>query len=382
MKKGTGQWRVAYQRPIKYEIVTTSDLFSPRNKALLSVGRGENSRRLVVVDSKVYRYHSSAISDYFALNKIEVKIVSFPGGEENKSLESYLSILKELDAFPINRRDEPIIAIGGGVLTDTVGFVASSYRRGVPHINIPTTLMGYVDASIGIKTGINFNNCKNRLGSFHPPVEVILDRAFLKTLPRLHILNGMSEILKLAIIKDFELFKLLESTGVQAIASNFQDDTGCEILDRAITGMVDELQPNLFEEDLARRMDFGHTFGYGIEALKRSHLLHGEAVLLDIAISVLIARSRNLLSTEETDRIFNLFNTLEMKLFTGILDPIQLWSIVEERVLHRNGAQRIPMPNGIGNCVFINDICPEEIQSAVYLLRSELVLSQGSIREC
>ncbi len=86
-------------------------------------------------------------------------------------MENYLWILRELDGFPINRRDEPIIAIGGGVLTDIAGFVASSYRRGVPHIKVPTTLMGYIDASVGIKTGINFNGHKNRLGSFETSEE-------------------------------------------------------------------------------------------------------------------------------------------------------------------------------------------------------------------
>ena len=134
-----------------------------------------------------------------------------PAGEENKSVEVYLDILRQLDSFPIHRRDEPIIAIGGGVLTDVVAFIASSYRRSVPHIKVPTTLMGYVDASIGIKTGINFNGHKNRLGSFEPPRQVLLDKTFLKTLPRRHLLNGVCEIIKLAIIKDARCFANLNN---------------------------------------------------------------------------------------------------------------------------------------------------------------------------
>jgi 3-dehydroquinate synthetase len=382
MKKETDQWRVVVQRPIGYDIVSTVDLFSPQNKALLSVGRVEDSRRFIVVDSNVNRYYSSQLVDYFAQNKVEAKIVSFSSGEENKSVESYIAILEELDSFPIRRRDEPIIAIGGGVLTDTVGFVASSYRRGVPHINVPTTLMGYVDASVGIKTGINFNGCKNRLGSFYPPIKVLLDKSFLKTLSKRHLLNGVGEIIKLGIIKDLGLFELLELHGAETIAAHFQDDVGGLILDRAITGMVNELQLNLYEDDLARKMDFGHTFSYGFETCKESHLLHGEAVLLDIAISVLIARGRDFLSAVDSNRIFRLFDHLGIKLCIDVLDSQLVWQILEERIRHRNGRQRIPLPYGIGNCEFINNVRLDEIQSAVLILRKQDEYGEEKKREC
>ena len=157
MKNEVSKWRVTFQRLIEYEILNTPNLFHPENDALLSVGKIENARRFVVVDGNVERFYSAEIRNYFEYHGIDTKIITFPSGEENKSIENYLSILGELDSFPIHRRDEPIIAIGGGVLTDVVGFVASSYRRSVPHIKVPTTLMGYVDASLGIKAGINFN---------------------------------------------------------------------------------------------------------------------------------------------------------------------------------------------------------------------------------
>jgi 3-dehydroquinate synthetase len=370
MKKEIDGWRVDFQRPIGYEIVKTTDLFHPENEALLSLGRVENARRFVVVDSNVEKIYSAQIKNYFIHHKIEAKVVSFLGGEANKSIDSYLAILSDLDSFPIHRRDEPVIAIGGGVLTDVVGFVASSYRRGVPHINVPTTLMGYIDASVGIKTGINFNGHKNRLGSFAPPLRVLLDKKFLKTLPMRHILNGVSEIIKLAIIKDLELFTLLENHGAQVVATYFQDGISDTILDRAITGMLEELQPNIFEENLSRKVDFGHTFGYGLETCQKPYLLHGEAVALDIAISVLIARARNLLTGQDTERIFHLIEGLGITLDTTNLDHNYLWKCLEERIRHRNGLQRVPLPNGIGNCVFINDITLDEIQSAANKLKN------------
>jgi len=381
MKNGTYQWRVTYQRPIQYDIVNAPNLFHPQNDALLSVGEIKNARRFVVVDSNVQRYYSAEIRNYFAHHQIDAKIITFPGGEENKSIESYRSILCDLDSFPIHRRDEPIIAIGGGVLTDVVGFVASSYRRGIPHIKVPTTLMGYVDASVGIKTGLNFNGNKNRLGSFEPPLKVLLDKSFLKTLPIRHILNGVCEIIKLAIIKDPELFTLLELHGANSVTTHFQDEIGNSILDRAISGMLEELQPNLFEENLARKVDFGHTFSYGLETRHEADLLHGEAVLLDIVISVLIARARNLLSEDDTGRIFRLVAGLGIALNTDVLDPYLLWQSLEERIHHRNGLQRVPMPDGIGNCVFINDVRQDEIKSAVKMLKDWMVVKDDEVHE-
>jgi 2-epi-5-epi-valiolone synthase len=358
------KWRVTYQKPIEYEVLTCPDIFNPQNDALASVGKRGDTRRFVVVDGNVEKHYATEIRDYFESQKINAKILNFPAGEKNKTIDSYLWILRQLDTFPINRRDEPIIAIGGGVLTDVVAFVASSYRRGIPHIKIPTTLMGYIDASVGIKNGINFNNNKNRLGSFEPPKKVFLDRTFLKTLPERHILNGICEILKLAVIKDIGLFELLETDGAECIRSRFQDEIGASILDRSVGGMLEELEPNLFEDELARKVDFGHTFSYGLETLYETELLHGEAVLIDMVVSSILAEARGLLSKAELGRIFDLIAKLGIPLNAHLVDPALLWKTLEERTYHRNGFQRVPLPAGLGKCTFVNDIKFNEIQSA------------------
>jgi 3-dehydroquinate synthase len=376
----TQPWRVSYQRKIEYEVVRSPNLFDLENTDLLYPGVAENTHRFVVVDDVVEEHYSEDIRNYFQHHGVEAKIVIFPSNEDHKTLESYVTLARELDSFPIHRRDEPIIAIGGGVLTDVVGFVASSYRRSVPHIKVPTTLMGYVDASIGIKTGINFEGHKNRLGSFEPPLKVLLDKSFFKSLPRRHLLNGVSEIIKLAIIKDNQLLALLEEHGRCSVDAQFQNEMGDVILDRAITGMLEELEPNLYEDDLARKVDFGHTFSYGLEIYNGSDLLHGEAVLLDIVVSLMIARNRGLLSNAEVDRVMKLVDDLGIFLDLSVLKPEVLWESLEERTCHRNGVQRVPMPNGLGECVFLNDIEMNEIQAACQALVNKLVLEHHGSR--
>ena len=381
MTDGITRWRVSCRRSIAYDIIAAPQLLHPQNRALLSAGRVEGARRFVVVDRNFARYHSEEIHAYFAHHGIDAKIICFPGGEQSKTVESYLDILRELDGFPIHRRDEPIIAIGGGVLTDVVGFVAGSYRRSVPHIKVPTTLMGYVDASVGIKTAVNFNGHKNRLGAFEPPLLVLLDKGLLKTLPRRHVLNGVCEIIKLAIIKDAGLFLLLEEHGAESIAAGFQNPAGGKILERAISGMVEELAPNLFEDDLSRKVDFGHTFSHGLESRHPTRLLHGEAVLLDIAVSTLLAGRRQLLSEREIARIFRLIDRLGMVLDTTVLDPALLWQSLLERVEHRNGSQRVPIPDSLGGCVFLNDIARREIDSSIRALNERISVQREAILE-
>jgi len=370
MKGGReARWRVREIRRIEYDLVSVADVFDPAEGALLSMGRAYGSRRFVVVDECVYHHHGARLRACFAECGIDAHIVVFPGGEASKTMDAWLGVLRELDTFPIHRRDEPIVAIGGGVLTDVVGFAASSYRRGIPHIKVPTTLMGYIDASVGIKAGINFNGHKNRIGSFEPPRRVLLDRSLLRTLPRRHLCNGVCEIVKLAVIKDAELFDLLEQFGAAGLETAFQGACGGEILDRAIFDMLEELAPNLYEDDLARKADFGHTFSYGLETRHAGRLLHGEAVLLDILASTVIAQQRGLLVRADANRILALVERLAMAPAIELLDAELMWKSLLDRTLHRNGLQRVPLPVAIGECLFVDDIAFAEIEVSIRILQ-------------
>lgn len=360
---------VFYNRKIEYDILSCSHVFDISNSTLASIGAQKGSKRFIVLDENLEMY-KSAITSYFSHSDIDAHIVLFEAGETNKTLQKVVELLEELETFPIRRRDEPLIAIGGGVLTDVVGFAAGLYRRGMPHIKIPTTLMGYVDAAIGIKCGINFNNQKNRVGSFEPPLKVLLDPTFLKTLSDRHILNGVGEIIKLAIIRDAGLFKQLEKMGNSCIQKKFQGDDCQGILDQSINIMIDELAPNLYEENLSRSVDFGHTFSLAYEMEANCDLLHGEAVVIDIVLSLFLAKIKGILSSDNLNRMLNLIRVFNYNFSQVFLESDILWNSILERQRHRNGLQRIPLPHAVGEHVFVNDVTFHELDNANVFLEN------------
>jgi 3-dehydroquinate synthase len=267
----------------------------------------------------------------------------------------------------IKRRSEPVIAVGGGVLLDLVGLSASLYARGVPWLRIPTTLVGLIDAGIGIKTAVNFGRRKHKLGTYHAG-DTILDRTLMATVSRRQVSNGLAEALKMALIKSRALFELLEEHGRLVLEERLQGSTevgdraALRVLDLAVDGMLVELADNLWEEELARCVDYGHTWSPGLEmaALHAGSgnagepgLLHGEAVALDMALCTVVAWRRGLVNEDERDRVLRVMRSLGLATW----DPL----LVDEEVLaggllgaleHRDGYQRQPLGRGIGDHVF------------------------------
>ncbi|PLR50215.1 sedoheptulose 7-phosphate cyclase [Chimaeribacter arupi] len=268
------------------------------------------------------------------------------------------------------RRGEVVIGIGGGVLLDVVGFASSLYRRGIPYIRIPTTLMGQIDAGIGVKTGINHGDYKNRLGTYFAPSSALIDPMFLQSLDQRHIANGVAEIIKMALIKDRTLFELLEAMSSHLTPESFSsdDDVMKEIITRSIAGMLAELEPNLWEAELARCVDYGHTFSPSLELLANPGLLHGEAVAVDMALCVALANGRGLLTPEETDRALSLIQKSGLPLSHPVFNLHLLEKALSDTIKHRDGLQRIPLSDGIGNVVFVNDLTLNELANALNFL--------------
>jgi 3-dehydroquinate synthase len=374
---GKGSWLVRARKEVSYEVRFRDNLFRPDRTDLLEIGSGAGGRRrrFVVIDSNVDLLHGETVRAYFEHHDVDYAMVVVQANETVKDFDTAARIAEELDRFGIARRREPVIVIGGGVLMDIVGLVASLYRRGTPFLRVPTTLIGLVDAGIGAKTGVNFNGHKNRLGTYAPADLTLLDRSFLSTMDRRHIGNGLAEMLKIALIKDFALFELLEEHGPLLLDEKFQgitpagDEAAVAVLHAATHDMLEELQPNLWEAELERCADYGHTFSPTLEMRALPALLHGEAVCVDMALTTVIACRRGLLSEDERDRVLAVMSALELPSWHPLLGPEVLTSALEDTVRHRDGQQRLPLPVGIGEVTFVNDVTEEELEAGVALLR-------------
>ncbi|MFC1921607.1 sedoheptulose 7-phosphate cyclase, partial [Chloroflexota bacterium] len=349
---------------------------SPANNDLLEFGStGESSRRLIVIDRNICQYYLNNVVEYFEYHKINYRILPLEIDEENKDIDSLITLLKEMEQFGILRRDEPLIAIGGGVLLDIAGMAASMYRRGIPYIRVPTTLVGLIDASIGIKTGINFENRRNRLGAYFPPIASYLDKSFLGTLNELEISSGLGEILKMGVILDYQLFVMLENHSKELLESKFlESDVADEVINRSVQGMKDELEDNLWEIDLKRIVDFGHSFSPIIEMRsihdnKSSPLTHGQAVTLDVIISSIISNQRGMLSYQDLLRIVKTAKNMMLPTYHELFtQPSVILEALKDTMKHRNGNQNLPIPQKIGEPVFINDLTYDEIIEATQTL--------------
>ncbi|MFF2085408.1 sedoheptulose 7-phosphate cyclase [Nocardia sp. NPDC058176] len=362
-------WGVAATQTICYRIRRTRDCLDPDNSDLAdAVGIG-NRRTLVFVDSTVMSFFGEQILAYFDTYSSRCTVVPIDTTERTKNSETVSRIIREFDKFGLSRRRDAVVALGGGVLTDVVGFAASIYRRGVPYIRVPTTLLGMVDAAVGVKTGINFNGRKNRLGTYYASSETLVDPSFLATLPERQISNGMAEILKIALVKDSGLFDRIEREWTTAPGFAAQSSVNGPVIDAAITAIIEELEPNLWEDDLARLPDFGHTFSPSFELAAKPKLYHGEAVAIDIALSCVLAQQRRLIDDECLDRILTLMARVGLPLSHPCITEEMLHAGLADSIRHRDGNQNIPLLTKIGTAIFAQDITPTEVSAAAEAVR-------------
>ncbi|GHG62021.1 sedoheptulose 7-phosphate cyclase [Streptomyces griseocarneus] len=372
-------WTVSTAKPVRYEVGFTPDVLDPRNPALAGAGvPGDGPappRRLLVVETTVDELYGDRVRAYGAARGLEYEIHVLTAHERLKTMDAVFSVVEAMDRFGIARRSEPVVALGGGVLLDVVGLACSLYRRSTPFVRVPTTLVGLVDAGVGAKTGVNFGPHKNRLGTYHPAAQTLLDPRFLATLDRRHLSNGMAEILKIALIKDRDLFALLETHGGRLVGEHFQGGRRLgpvvrEVLGRSVHGMLEELQGNLWESELERVVDYGHSFSPTLEMRALPELLHGEAVCLDMALTTVIAERRGLVRPAERRRILDVMRGLGLPVWHRLCEPGVLGEALADTVRHRDGSQRLPLPAGIGDAVFVDDVTPGELARAARRLRT------------
>lgn len=217
----------------------------------------------------------------------ESNLISIPEGEHHKSLESVAQIWSVLSRQQA-RRNSVLVNIGGGLITDIGGFAASCFKRGIRCINIPTTLLAQVDASVGGKTGINFNGLKNEIGTFSIPERVIIDNTFLKTLPRRQVLSGFAEMLKHALLAGEE--QLAEI--MVADIANIGEPDFLELIRKSVAVKAAVVEADPKEKGIRKALNFGHTVGHAIEsvAIERDiEIYHGDAVAYGMIVELYLS---------------------------------------------------------------------------------------------
>ena len=233
-----------------------------------------SGKLFVVTTEDVWRLHGEAFSRGFAGAIHEV--LFFPGGEERKRL-SHVETLAELMVRKGGDRSSVVVAFGGGIVNDMAGFLAAIFMRGIPVLQIPTTLQGQVDAAIGGKTGVNLIDGKNLIGSFHQPLAVLIDPNVLATLPDREYRAGLFEVIKYGVIRSVPLFELLIGQRDAVLAK--EPAVVDRIIEESVRIKAEVVSADERESGLRRILNFGHTFGHALEAeTAYARFLHGEAV--------------------------------------------------------------------------------------------------------
>jgi 3-dehydroquinate synthase len=264
----------------------------------------------LITDSTVEELYGKALYSYLRELGYDVQIFSFPAGEGSKTRTTKEKLEDQLLLAGYGR-ETTIIALGGGVVTDLAGFLASTFCRGVPLVLIPTTLLGMVDAAIGGKTGVNTEQGKNMIGSFYFPETLVIDAFFLKTLPEKEMFNGTVEMLKAGLIADAEFFE------------NFSNIPMGEAIHRSIEIKRRIVAQDPQETGLRRILNLGHTIGHAIETLSHYEISHGEAVAAGIVLEAQIGYELGILKASAFEKISRNFPQVPFN-----FDPEKLLSIL------------------------------------------------------
>ena len=356
---------------IDFSLVYVNGAFDIQNREIAD-SYAKFGRCLTVIDANVHELYGDQIKSYFRHYDIELTVFPIIITEPAKTLATFEKIIDAFSDFGLVRK-EPVLVVGGGLITDVAGFACASYRRKSNYIRIPTTLIGLIDAGVAIKVAVNHRKEKNRLGAYHAPLKVILDFSFLKTLPTAQVRNGMAELVKIAVVSNSEIFELLYEYGEELLSTHFGHvnatpeikEIAHKVNYEAIKTMLELETPNLHEIDLDRVIAYGHTWSPTLELAPQIPLYHGHAVNIDMALSATIAAQRGYIPTGERDRILDLMSRIGLSLDHPLLDGDLLWYATRSISLTRDGKQRAAMPRPIGECFFVNDLTREELDAAL-----------------
>ncbi|WP_026904488.1 3-dehydroquinate synthase [Pedobacter glucosidilyticus] len=324
--------------------------------------QGNYSKVFIITDENTGQFCLPVLQDKLpALDNFD--IIEIPYGEENKNIDYCIGIWRMLLDFEADR-NAVVINLGGGVVTDMGSFAASTYKRGIDFIQIPTTLLSQVDASVGGKTGIDIENVKNIIGTFALPQAVIICTDFLNTLPERQIISGFAEVIKHGIIADAAYYQDIISLAHAKDISTAQIHTSVAIKNKVVL-------EDPFEKGLRKILNFGHTIGHAVESWSLAHdsspLLHGEAIAVGMICESYLAHMTGILEEEDfktiVQDILKFFPKYKLK--EGIEND--LLAIMQHDKKNSAGNINFSLPNKIGSCLY-NQVVSKDlmIESLAY----------------
>jgi len=299
----------------------------------------------------------------------EFDLIETDPGEENKNIDFCIGIWKTLLDFEADRKCL-MINLGGGVITDMGGFVASTYKRGIDFINIPTTLLSQVDASVGGKTGIDIDNVKNMVGTFSLPQAVFIETIFLKTLPSRELLSGFAEMIKHGLIADLAYFKQLKETNYNEVSA--------EAIYRSVEIKNEIVTEDPLEKGLRKILNYGHTIGHAVETYSLIHdkkpLNHGEAIAIGMVCEAYLSFKNNTLTAEELAEITQYLLSLYPKYEVKQKSHKDLLQFMQSDKKNEDGQIMFSLLNKIGSCAFNCRVTTEDILDSLDYFNKQIKL--------
>ncbi len=310
---------------------------------------------VLVTDDKVASIYLDTVLSSLKKEGISAKTFIFPNGEKSKNSDTYIKILNFMAEHKICRKDT-LIALGGGVVGDMAGFAAATYLRGIPFVQIPTTLLSAVDSSVGGKTAIDLSVGKNLVGAFYQPSLVICDSATLDTLDEENYKSGMAEVIKYAIIRDRELYSYL-----------MEGECDIEkIIERCTTIKSEIVNADEFDTGIRQILNFGHTFGHAIEAHSNFSLIHGYAVAIGMCMMAHSAQKMDICSCDTAEKIIEIIKKYGLPTdYTITTEKIAELMLSDKKVMGES--LNMIVPKEIGKC----EILPISTENIISFIKGE-----------
>jgi len=329
------------------------------------------TRFAIITDSNVYHLYGKKLFKRMSHEGYKGEIIQFKAGEKQKNRKTINNIQNKMFEKKF-ARDSFVIALGGGVTGDIAGFVASTYNRGIPFVQIPTTLLSMVDSSIGGKTGIDTKYGKNLIGTFYQPKAVFIDTDVLDTLDKKELRNGYAEIIKHAIIADKNLFNFINKNFDKIIS--LDSTTIVDLITKNLKIKAEVVEKDELEQNLRRILNFGHTIGHAIEKLSKYKMSHGECVAIGMILESGISNLLNVLSESDLNKIHFCIKKFGLPVKLPKMNYDKIISATKSDKKAKSGKIFYALPEKIGEMHNINGeygipVEDSTVKTALYCIR-------------